>query len=245
VIIVPCNQATPDWFAARIGVCTASMFRVARSRLKDGKTLTEAADDYAFGLAAQRFAGKAIGEEQFETWQMKRGQRLEDGARICHMAEIGVRVRPVGIVLSDDRAFGASADGWIGEDGGAEYKCLAGPGSMKAVYLHDDITFYMDQVQGNLWLSGRKFWDFCVYCPEFEERGLHFLRQRVYRNDDYIEQMSYELNDFNNVVNRYVEKLEMRVARREGRADAEDVPQDLAQDIADAAAHDAAHPSDF
>jgi len=246
MLIVECSQATPEWFAARAGVITASMFRLARARKKSGdKALVKAADDYAFKLASERFIGGLMEDATYETWAMKRGQRLESEARVCHMADIGRRVRPVGMVLSDDRAFGASADGWIDGDGGAEYKCLIGPASLKDIYLHDDMSFYMDQVQGNLWLSGRTWWDFCVYCPDFAARGLHFYRQRVQRDDDYIEQMSYELNDFNNLVNRYVEVLEARVARREGRAHVEDIPQDLAQDIADAAAHEAADPSFF
>jgi len=236
VEIVQCSQGTVEWLQARCGVITASMFRVARARLKSkDHELSKAADDYAFKLASERFIGTLMEDATYETWAMKRGQRLEADARACHMAEIGVRVRPVGMVLSDDHAFGASADGWIGDEGGAEYKCLIGPGSLKDIYLHDDMSFYMDQVQGNLWLSGRKWWDFCVYCPDFAPRGLHFYRQRVHRDEDYIEQMVYELNDFNNVVNRYVEKLELRAARREGRVDIEDVPQDLARDIADAA----------
>jgi hypothetical protein len=226
MLIVECAQATPEWFAARCGVITASMFRIARARLKaKDRELSKAADDYAFRLASERFIGALMEDTTYETWAMKRGQRLEPDARACHMAEIGVRVRPVGMVLSDDRAFGASADGWIGDEGGAEYKCLVGPGSLKDIYLHDDMSFYMDQVQGNLWLSNRKWWDFCVYCPDFEPHGLHFYRQRVYRDEDYIDQMVYELNDFNNIVNGYVEKLEERVARREGRVEPTGIPE--------------------
>ncbi|MFM0608699.1 YqaJ viral recombinase family protein [Paraburkholderia sediminicola] len=235
--VVECTQGTIEWHLARAGVITASNFRLARERMADGKTLTKTADDHAFKLASERFIGNLMDDEMFETWAMKRGQKLEAEARIRHMSEIGIRVRPVGMVLSDDLAFGASADGWIGDDGGAEYKCLIGAKSLKDIYLHDDMSFYDDQVQGNLWLSNRKWWDFCVYCPDFAPRGLDFYRQRVERNENYIEQMVYELNDFNNVVNRYVEKLEERVARREGRVidpvDAEAIARDIAEAATD------------
>jgi hypothetical protein len=136
-------------------------------------------------------------------------------ARARHMADIGLRVKPVGMVLTDDRAFGASADGWIGADGGAEYKCLIGASSVREVFLNEDISFYMDQVQGNLWLSNRKWWDFCVYCPQFESIGADWYRQRVERDDAYIEQMAYELADFNNVVNNYTERL-LEFGRKRG-----------------------------
>jgi YqaJ-like viral recombinase domain len=229
VKVVECTQGTIEWHLARAGVVTASNFRLARERMADGKTLTKTADDHAFKLASERFIGNLIDDEMYETWAMKRGQKLEAEARIRHMSEIGVRVWPVGMVLSDDLAFGASADGWIGEDGGAEYKCLIGAKSLKDIYLHDDMSFYDDQVQGNLWLSNRKWWDFCVYCPDFAPRGLDFYRRRVPRNENYIEQMVYELNDFNNVVNRYVEKLEERVARREGRVEPEAAAEAIAE----------------
>jgi hypothetical protein len=86
---------------------------------------------------------------------------------------------------------------------------------VREIYLNEDISFYMDQVQGNLWLSGRKWWDFCVYCPQFATIGADWYRQRVERDDNYIEQMAYELADFNNVVNNYTERL-LEFGRKRG-----------------------------
>lgn len=216
-ILVECQQCTPEWFAARAGVTTASNFRVARERAKGGIALSKTAEKLAFRTASERFIGGLLDDEMFSTWAMKRGQRLEEDARRHHMADIGRRVWPVGMVLSPDRKFGASADGWIGHDGGAEYKCLIGSESLMDIYIHDDASFYTDQVQGNLWLSGRLWWDFCMYCPDFEPKGLHFYRQRVKRDDDYIEAMEKDLIGFDNVVEFFVSKLEERQARREGR----------------------------
>ncbi|MDF0506585.1 YqaJ viral recombinase family protein [Burkholderia cenocepacia] len=221
MIIVECQQGTPEWLAARAGVITASNFRIARTRRPDGRTLSDTARHLAFRLAIERISGVPLDDDAPETWQMKRGQRLEDDARTLHMAEIGLRVRPVGIVLTDDRKFGASADGWIEDprlgSGGAEYKCLIGPKELEAVYIDDDATKYIDQVQGNMWLSGREWWDFCVYCPALESIGLHFYRQRIKRDDDYIEQLVSDLWAFDSVVEEFREKLLIRQARREGR----------------------------
>jgi hypothetical protein len=218
MFIVECEQGTDAWLAARAGVVTASNFRIARQRARTNtKQLTDTAAAYAFHLAGERATGFMSEDRTYETWAMKRGTRLEPLARARHMADIGLRVRPVGMVLTDDRAFGASADGWIGADGGAEYKCLISATSVREVYLNDDISFYMDQVQGNLWLSGRKWWDFCVYCPQYESIGGEWYRQRVERDDNYIEQMAYELNDFNNVVNEYTARL-LEFGRKRGFA---------------------------
>jgi hypothetical protein len=215
-IIVSCEQGSPEWLAARAGVVTASNFRLARQRARaNTRELTETAAAYAFHLAGERATGFLSEDRTYETWAMKRGQRLEPMARARHMADIGLRVKPVGMVLTDDRFFGASADGWIGADGGAEYKCLVGASSVREVYLNEDISFYMDQVQGNLWISNRKWWDFCVYCPQYESIGADWFRQRVERDDAYIEQMAYELADFNNVVNNYTERL-LEFGRKRG-----------------------------
>ncbi len=228
MIIIDCQQGTPEWFAARAGVLTASNYRIARTRKPDGKTLSDSARHLAFRLAIERISGVPLDDDMPETWQMKRGQILEEDARLLHQADIGMRVRPVGIVLTDDRKFGASADGWIGPNGGAEYKCLIGPKELEAVYIDDDPTKYEDQVQGNLWLSGRAWWDFCVYCPALETINLHFYRQRIDRDDDYIDQMVQDLWLFDNVIESFREKLLKRKARREGR---DYVPADVAEDV--------------
>ncbi|WP_186083689.1 lambda exonuclease family protein [Burkholderia gladioli] len=215
MIIVDCQQGTPEWLAARAGVITASNFRVARSKKSDG-SMTEAAEDLAFKLALERMSGVPLDDDAPETWQMKRGQRLEPEARLRHEAEIGVRVKPVGIILSDDRKFGASADGWIGDDGGAEYKCLVSPKELRAIYIRNDPAKYVDQVMGNLWLSGRRWWDFCVYCPALETHDLDFYRQRMKRDEESIERMIAELLQFDSVVERNRVTLLRRQAARNG-----------------------------
>jgi hypothetical protein len=230
VIVVDCQQGTPEWLAARAGVLTASNFRTARSRKADGRTPSDTARHLAFKLAIERISGIPLDDDAPETWQMKRGQRLEGDARILHEADIGLRVRPVGIILTDDNKFGASADGWIEcpqkGPGGAEYKCLIGPKELEAVYIDDDPSKYVDQIQGNLWLSGRKWWDFCVYCPALESIGLHFYRQRLERDDDYIEELVADLWRFDSMIESFREKLLIRQARREGR---EYVPPSMAE----------------
>lgn len=144
--VVTCQQGSREWHAARVGVTTASMFRIARSRKKGGGERTEAALDYAFRLAVEILSGEAL-DDNFETWAMKRGHELEPDARIAHQADIGVYVQPVGMVLSDDGRFGASADGWVLKDGGAEYKCLIAPGELRTTLIGHDLAKYTDQVQ--------------------------------------------------------------------------------------------------
>lgn len=211
MIVIDCDQGTPEWLAARAGVITASMFRVARTykRAKHSE-LSEEAKNYAFRLAIERISGVPL-DEGHETWQMKRGQRLEPDARSHHMADIGRRVKQVGLVLTEDRKFGASADGKIETDprgpGGAEYKCLVSPLELRKVYLDDDFSKFTDQVMGGMWLTNYTWWDFCVYCPALAIAGKQFKRWRVERDEAYIEEMVLDLVAFDNLVEEYRTRL--------------------------------------
>ena len=214
MLIIECDQGSQEWHAARAGVITASMFRVARERLKSGKSagqFTEKARDYAFRLAIERISGHPL-DEGFETWQMKRGHELEPAARMEHELQTGLMVQRAGFVVTEDRLFGASADGLIGEDGGSEYKCLVSPEKLRDVLIDHDFSDYVDQVQGCMWLTGRKWWDFCLYCPALEPIGKQLWRRRVERDDNYIETMEVELLEFAALVAENEKTLRLEAA---------------------------------
>jgi hypothetical protein len=214
MIIVECDQGGQEWHAARAGVITASMFRVARERLKVGPSkgdFSSAAKDYAFRLAIERISGSPL-DEGFETWQMRRGHDLEPAARMAHEARTGLFVNKAGFILTDDGKFGASADGLIGSDGGSEYKCLVSPEEMRKVLIDHDFSKFHDQVQGCLWLSGRKWWHFCLYCPALEPIGKELWMREVVRDEDYIFELELDLLKFENLVADTEAALRMREA---------------------------------
>lgn len=204
-------QGSPEWHAARAGVITASMFKTAREKLKTGANKgqpSSAARDYAFKLAVERISGKPL-DEGFETWQMRRGHELEPEARRAHELHASVEVEQIGFITTDDRLFGASADGLIGSDGGAEYKCLVSPERLRDTILLNDISDFTDQVQGGMWITGREWWDFCVFCPALAPIGRELCRWRVYRDDDYIDAMVDDLIAFERLVSLNESELRM------------------------------------
>jgi hypothetical protein len=162
---------------------------------------SDAGKDYAFRLAVERISGEPL-DEGFETWAMRRGHELEPDARQAHMVAAGVYVKRVGIVLTDDHAFGASADGFIGKDGGAEYKCLVSPERLRTVLVDQDLAEFEDQIQGGMWLTGRAFWHFGLYCPALKAAGRAFSYWECRRDDNYIERMELELLEFKALVDR-------------------------------------------
>ncbi|QIL72902.1 YqaJ viral recombinase family protein [Diaphorobacter sp. HDW4B] len=202
-------QGTDEWKLARAGVITASMFSVAREKLKSGPNKgkpTEAAKNYAFRLAIERISGEPL-DEGFETWQMKRGHELEPMARAAHEQHAQVTVDTCGFVTTPDAVFGASADGLVGADGGAEYKCLVSPERLRDTLILNDISDFFDQLQGGMWITGRTWWDFCIYCPALAPIGRELCRWRVPRNDEYIATMEKELVEFSQLVDEFESSL--------------------------------------
>ena len=200
-------QGSDAWLRLRSGKQTASLFYLMRAsaRLKVGPNAgdySNAQKDLAFGLAIERISQEPLAEG-FETWQQARGHELEPEARREHETQLGVLVEPTGFVTTDDGLFGASLDGLIDDDGAAEYKAFIAPTKLRAVITEHDSSMVMDQCQGGLWITGRKWIDFCLYCPALRCAGKHLIVQRIYRDDNYIEELESDLLEFKALIDRY------------------------------------------
>lgn len=161
---------------------------------------TEAAKNYAFRLAVERISGEALQDDQFQTYAMRRGNELEPEARLLHEQRIGAFIQRAGFVLTDDRLYGASADGLIDDDGGSEYKCLVSPERMRSVLVDNNIDDFIDQIQGCMWITGRKWWHFAMYSPALAAIGKELKIIPVGRDDDYIEALEADLIQFEKLV---------------------------------------------
>lgn len=168
---------------------------------------SDAAKDYAFRLAVERISGEPLDECGFSTYAMRRGQELEQDARDAHSFDRDVVVQTAGFVVTADGKFGASADGLIGRDGGSEYKCLIDPARIRDIVLSGDIDEFKDQVQGGMWITGRQWWHFCLYCPALALVGKALTVFHVERDDDYIEAMEADLIEFDGLVASYERAL--------------------------------------
>lgn len=207
-------QGSPEWLQSRCGVVTASMFKVARERLKSGPNkgdFTEAAKDYAFRLAFERISGELM-DEGYQTWQMERGHELEPAARYTHEIETGCVVEQVGFVTDDEGIFGASADGFIGSDTGLEIKCLVSAKGIRKLWFAEDMSDFMDQVQGGMWITGRTKWHFALYCPALATIGKELFLRVVPRDEEYIEAMERDLRAFADLVDTFHRQLQEPLA---------------------------------
>jgi exodeoxyribonuclease (lambda-induced) len=200
VIFVECQQGTPEWHQARAGVITASCFSEAISRMSrtSGKRRvgdpTAASDKYAADLAIERISGKPYGAPP-KAWVLDRGHEMEKLARMEYEARTESLVTEAGLVLTESRLFGYSTDGFVGNDGLIEIK--APVDSLKIIEVMDgDLSEYQHQMQGGMWITGRKWCDFIMYVPDLRNAGKDLYVKRVMRDDTFIDAMVGELAAF-------------------------------------------------
>ena len=175
----------------------------------EGKPVGEfssTAKDYAFRLAIERISGEPL-DEGFQNWAMRRGNELEPRARMEHEIQAGVFVERTGFVKTADGAFGASADGFIGKEEGSEYKCFLAPEKLREFYIDNSADSIKDQVQGCMWITGRKRWHVGLYCPALEPIGRQLWWDVFERDDEYIAKLEKDLLEFKAIVDAYEAKL--------------------------------------
>ncbi len=199
------RQGTPEWHAARCGAITASRFFDAISLLtrKSGDKVvgdpTATADRYAADLAIEIVSGKPFGEPP-KAWVLERGHIMEDKARMLYEVRTKAFVTESGICKTDCNIFGYSSDGLVNDDGLIEIKAPIDGDKILTMLRTGDVSEYEHQMQGGMWITGRKWCDFIQYVPDLESCGKDLFVKRIYRNDAFIDAMVIELYRFQRMV---------------------------------------------
>lgn len=183
-------QGTDAWKQDRCGNATASEFC---SILAKGQGKTRAA--YLRRLVAERLTGKPS-ESSYRNAHMDRGNEQEPEARAAYEAETGNLVLQAGFLKHRELAAGCSPDGLIEIDGGAEIKCVIPTVQLDTILSGSYPSEHKAQVQGNLWITGRAWWDFCSYSPDFKDERLRLYIFRVERDEEYIAKLEKEVRGF-------------------------------------------------
>jgi hypothetical protein len=186
------------------------MFKTARTRLKNGDW-SSVARDYAVKTAVERISGFPM-DEGFETWAMRRGRELEPEARNQLSLHLGVDIAECGFVTTDCARFGASADGLIGDTQGVEIKCVVSPERIRSALLDNDVSAYMDQIQGGMWITGRNVWHLAIYAPILSGVNKALTVWSLARDESYIAALVNDLYRFEELVAEYQSRLEQPIA---------------------------------
>lgn len=187
------EQCSPEWFAARAGIPTASRFATVMAK-GEGKTRSE----YMRKLAGEILTGEP--SEQFSNIHTDRGNAMEDEARETYAFINDAEIQRVGFIRNGNK--GASPDSLVGTNGGLEIKTALPHIQIDRLERDRLPPEHKAQVQGNLWIAEREWWDFVSYWPR-----LPVLTVRVYRDEEYIANLSSEIDRFNDELAALVERI--------------------------------------
>jgi YqaJ-like viral recombinase domain len=162
---------------------------------KKTERYSDIAEKYAADIAIERISGKPYGEP-VKAWVLDRGHELEVQARLLYETRTGLVAMESGIVKTDDDWFGYSTDGMVGDDGLIEIKCPIDSLKIMTMLRTGDVSEYMHQMQGGMWITGAKWCDFIMYVPDLGNCGKDLYIKRVTRDDDFIETMESGLLAF-------------------------------------------------
>lgn len=195
--IVDCIQGEDAWHRARLGLPTASEFATVRAKGKSGgESLTRA--KYLRTLAAEIITGEPA--EGYTNGFMERGKAQEAQARRMYAFLHDAEPELVGFIRNGSK--GCSPDALIGTNGLLEIKTRMGHLQVELLLSGRFPAEHVAQVQGGLWVTEREWCDLAVYSP-----GLPLWVGRAYRDEEYIRELSDEVDRFNEELARIVEKV--------------------------------------
>ena len=188
--IFDCEQGGEAWFAARLGIVSASEFStvLAEGRTKGSPSVTRA--KLMRRLAAERITREPA--EKFSNGYMDRGKLMEPEARNWYTFARDVEITPVGFCYREDLDAGASPDSVVGDEGCLEVKTRTGDLQIELLEDGRVPSEHTAQIQGQLWITGRQWVDFVSY-----SRGLRPFCARVNRDEGYISNLAIEVQKFN------------------------------------------------
>jgi len=203
-------QGSAAWLFERVGYVTASRFKDVIAKTKEGKP-TAARETYLWELVVERLTGSP--QDHFTSTAMQWGTDQEQRSRMAYEAETGAMVEEVGFIKHPTvKWVGGSPDGLIREDGGWESKSPYNSAIHLQTVLNGMPDDHMAQVQGLMWITGRKYWDFQSFDPRLPEELQRYC-VTVKRDDDYISTLGAEVIVFSGEVDARVQEILAKVAK--------------------------------
>lgn len=193
--IFECQQGSEEWFELKLGVVSTSHFKEVLNS-GSGRGL------YMRKLAGERLSG--VTQVGYSNNNMEAGIELESSAREYYEMVNSCDVRQVGFIKMDEW-IGSSPDGLVGEDGEIEIKCVIPSTHIQTILKDKMPTEHIPQVQGQMYVTGRKWCDFVSYCPVIKVKPYHCIR--VKRDEKYISILDIAVKRFVTELKVIIEKI--------------------------------------
>lgn len=195
------QQRSDEWYQARLGKATASRFHDIMATGYNGKPLA-GWKNYRAELVTERLTGTPF--ETYTSGPMQWGIDNEPLARLHYLLLTGNQVEECGFFEHPELAAGASPDGLINADGSLEIKCPNTATHIETLRTGAIPKMYFAQVQGQLWITGRKRADFVSFDPRLPDNAKIIIIP-VERDDAYIEALEGKVKLFLREVEEEVE----------------------------------------
>lgn len=191
--IIDCEQGTPEWFAARLGIPTASEFSTVMAK-GEGKTRRT----YMLKLAGEVLTGEPM--DSYSNGHMERGKDWEAEARERYAFDRDVEPVTVGFLRRPN--MGCSPDSLIGDRGMLEIKTKLAHLQIECLLKDTFPPEHKAQTQGQLLVAKREWIDLSVY-----SRKLPPFVKRAVRDEPYLANMQGEIDRFNDELAEVVERI--------------------------------------
>jgi hypothetical protein len=186
------EQGGVDWLMSRVAHVTASRFRDVLDFTKAGKAGAKRTS-YLWDVVVERLTGQPT--EHFVNAAMEHGTQNEPMARMAYESRTGNIVAETGFLHHTAiKWVGGSPDGLVDADGLIEIKAPTTK-TMCQLLIDQDLSDYMPQMQGLMWITGRQWCDFVCYDPRLPD-GLSLYIERVLRDEDYIAELAGNVLQF-------------------------------------------------
>lgn len=211
-ILYEIDQGSPEWTIMRLGIPTASEF--ARLQTPASRVFPASAHKYAEEKVAEMITGQDEGSGYISE-EMEMGQITEQEAADSYEFANEVKTQKVGFITDDEGLYGCSPDRLVGDAGGVEIKRKTPAGMVKYLIAQKIDPAHRAQVQGNMLVAGRLWWDWHLYNPDMPR-----LTIRTYRDERYIAELKQDILMFRQLVFN-----KLRALAEAGYVDLEEIAQ--------------------
>lgn len=195
-------QGSIEWLMSRLGRATGSGFQYVMDRTKDGRPGAKRTR-YLLEKVQERLTGLPV--DNYVNAAMEWGTKQEPFARMAYAEKTGEFVSEVDFLPHPQIMAGVSPDGLIDNDGAIEIKCPITSNHIDTLIKGMDPK-HIPQVQGVLWVTGRKWCDFISFDPRLPPKHQLYV-QRIERDENYILKLDREVRAFLSEVDSHMEKL--------------------------------------
>lgn len=203
-------QRTDEWVQARVGKFTASRFFDVLARNKKTGEPLKAYHDLIMDVVVERLTNEPV--ESAQGLALMWGANNEPYAKEAFELETGLSVVDSGFILHPKYDFvGCSPDGLIGEYGGCEMKCPKSSRVHLERFEEGVPVEYYAQIQGCMWVTGRKWWKFVSFDPRMPESHMMLIID-VERNDEYIDALEREVLQAEKLVEQKLQSFMRKAA---------------------------------